>query len=164
LPLPAGQNAQPLPPVSELKKMKGDATLGAAIFRRENVSCIKCHQVKTEGRDVGPALTEIGNKLTKEAMLEAILDPSAGISFGFEAWQVQLKSGDDAYGLKVNETPEEVAIKDINGIVTRYKKSEIAAMQQSKTSIMPTGLQMTMSTQELVDLLEYLSSLRKAGE
>jgi putative heme-binding domain-containing protein len=164
LPLPAGQNAQPLPPMSELKKMKGDATQGAAIFRRENVSCIKCHQIKTEGRDVGPALTEIGNKLTKEAMLEAILDPSAGISFGFEAWQVQLKSGDDAYGLKVNETPEEVAIKDINGIVTRYKKSEIAAMQQSKTSIMPTGLQMTMSTQELVDLLEYLSSLRKAGE
>jgi putative heme-binding domain-containing protein len=164
LPLPAGQNAQPLPPVSELKNMKGDATQGATIFRRENVGCIKCHQVRTEGREVGPALTEIGNKLTKEAMLEAILDPSAGISFGFEAWQVQLKSGDDAYGLKVNETPEEIAIKDINGIVTRYKKSEIAAMQQSKTSIMPTGLQMTMSTQELVDLLEYLSSLRKAGE
>lgn len=161
LPLPAGQNAQPLPAVSELVKIKGDAVRGAEIFRRENAGCIRCHQVRGEGREVGPALSEIGTKLPKEALLEAILDPSAGISFGFEAWQLALKSGDDAYGLKVSETPGEVAIKDINGIITRYKRSEIASMQQSKLSIMPTGLQQTMTTQELVDLVEYLSSLKK---
>jgi len=162
LPLPAGQNAQPLPPVAELVKMPGDAANGAKVYRRETVGCIKCHQVRGEGTEVGPALTEIGSKLTKEAMLEAILDPSAGISFGFEAWQVQLKSGDEAYGLKTSDTPEEIAIKDVNGIVTRFKKSEVASMQQSKTSIMPSGLQQAMTTQELVDLIEYLATLKKA--
>ncbi len=161
LPLPAGRNSQPLPPVSELVKMKGDAANGAEVFRRETTGCIKCHQVRGEGREVGPALTEIGTKLPKEALLEAILDPSAGISFGFEGWQVQLKSGDDTYGIKASETPDEIAIKDANGIVTRYKKSEVASMQQSKTSIMPSGLQQTMSTQELIDLIEYLASLKK---
>ena len=30
-----------------------------------------------------------------------------------------------------------------------------------KTSIMPTGLQLTMSTVDLVDLVEYLSTLKK---
>lgn len=161
LPLPAGRNAQPLPPVAELVKMPGDAAKGAEIFRRENVGCIKCHQVRGEGRDIGPALSEIGSKLPKEALLESILDPSAGISFGFEAWQLQLKSGDDAYGLKASETKDEIAIKDINGLVTRYKKSEVASIQQSKLSIMPTGLQLSMSTQELMDLVEYLFSLKK---
>ena len=161
LPLPAGQNAQPLPPVSELVKLKGDAAKGADIFRRETVGCIKCHQVRGEGRDVGPALSEIGTKLPKEALYEAILDPSAGISFGFEAWQVQLKSGDDAYGLKTSDTAEEIAIKDTNGLVTRYKRGEITSMQQMKISIMPAGLQMTMTTQELVDLVEYLAGLKK---
>ncbi len=161
LPLPAGQNAQPLPPVSELVKLNGDVAKGSEIFRRETVGCIKCHQVRGEGRDVGPALSEIGTKLPKEALYESILDPSAGISFGFEAWQVQLKSGDDAYGLKTSDTAEEIAIKDTNGIVTRYKRGEIASMQQMKISIMPAGLQMTMTTQELVDLVEYLASLRK---
>ena len=161
LPLPAGQNSEPLPPVVELLKLKGDASRGADIFRRDSTGCIKCHQVRGEGREVGPALTEIGSKLPKEALVEAILDPSAGISFGFEAWQLQLKSGDDVYGIKANETPEEMAIKDANGIVTRYKKSEVASAQQSKTSIMPSGLQQTMTTQELVDLVEYLSSLKK---
>ena len=161
LPLPSGQNSQPLPPVSELVKLKGDAAKGADIFRRETTGCIKCHQVRGEGRDLGPALSEIGTKLPKEALYEAILDPSAGISFGFEAWQVQLKSGDDAYGLKASETADEIAIKDTNGIVTRYKRNQIASMQQTKTSIMPSGLQQTMTTQELVDLVEYLSSLKK---
>ena len=161
LPLPAGQNAQHLPPVAELVRKMGDATRGAAVFRRETTGCIKCHQVRGEGRDLGPALSEIGTKLPKEALYEAILDPSAGISFGFEAWQIQLKSGDEAYGLKASETADEIAIKDTNGIITRYKKSEIASMIQTKTSIMPTGLQLTMTTQELIDLVEYLSSLKK---
>ena len=161
LPLPAGQNAQPLPPVAELVKLNGDTAKGAEIFRRETVGCIKCHQVRGEGRDVGPALSEIGTKLPKEALYEAILDPSAGISFGFEAWQLQLKSGDDAFGIKASDTAEEIAIKDTNGIVTRYKRAEITAMQQMKISIMPAGLQMTMTTQELVDLVEYLAGLKK---
>jgi putative heme-binding domain-containing protein len=161
LPLPSGQNSEPLPPVGELIRMKGEAARGAEVYRRETTGCIKCHQVRGEGRDVGPALTEIGSKLPKEALIEAILDPSAGISFGFEAWQVELKSGDDAYGLKANETAEEVAIKDVNGIVTRYKRSEISSLQQSKVSIMPAGLQQTMTTQELVDLIEYLVALKK---
>jgi putative heme-binding domain-containing protein len=161
LPLPAGQNAQPLPPLVELMKMKGDAAKGAEVFRRETTGCIKCHQVRGEGRDLGPALSEIGTKLSREALYESILDPSAGISFGFEAWQIQLKSGDDAYGLKASETADEVAIKDTNGIITRHKKSLISRMQQTKTSIMPSGLQQTMTTQELVDLVEYLWALKK---
>jgi len=163
LPLPAGQNSEPLPPVSDLVKRKGDAAKGAEVFRRETTGCAKCHQVHDEGRDVGPALTEIGTKLAKEALYEAILDPSAGISFGYEPWTLQLKSGDEAYGLKASETAEEIAIKDTNGIMTRYKKSEIASMQQGKISIMPAGLQATMTTQELVDLVEYLASLKKAA-
>jgi len=163
LPLPQGQNAQELPPVSEFVKMKGDPFKGAEVFRRENVACIKCHQVNGEGIDFGPALSEIGTKLGKDALYEAILDPSAGISFGYEAWQIELKNGDEAFGLVVSDTADEIAVKAQTGIVTRYKKSDIARKVQQKLSIMPTGLQQAMSTQDLVDLVEYLSSLKKTG-
>ncbi len=161
LPLPAGQNSQPLPPVSDLIKLPGDIAKGAEVFRRDTTGCAKCHQVRGEGRDLGPALSEIGTKLPKEALYEAILDPSAGISFGFEAWQVELKSGDEAFGIKASETADEVAIKDANGIITRHQRSAIAALRQMKSSMMPAGLQMTMTQQELVDLVEYLASLKK---
>jgi putative heme-binding domain-containing protein len=161
LPLPQGQNAQPLPPLPDLLKMNGNPVKGAKIFSSPTAGCANCHRVKGEGIDVGPDLSEIGSKLAKEALYESILDPSAGISFGYEAWQLELKSGDEAYGLLVSETAEEIGIKAAGGIVTRYKKNDIARRQQMKLSIMPAGLQQTMTAQELVDLVEYLITLKK---
>jgi putative heme-binding domain-containing protein len=163
LPLPATQNAQPLPPVAELMKMKGDPANGAKVFSSPTTGCANCHQVKGQGTDFGPNLSEIGSKLGKDALFESILDPNAGISFGYEAWQLTLKSGDEAYGLIVSDGADEVAIKAVGGIVTRYKKSDISKREQMKLSVMPVGLQQTMTPQELVDLVEYLSSLQKVA-
>jgi putative heme-binding domain-containing protein len=163
LPLPATQNAEPLPPISQLLKMSGDPTRGAAVFRRDNVGCVKCHQVRSEGVDFGPNLSEIGTKLGKDALFESILDPSAGISFGYEAWQIELKNGDEAYGLVSSETEDELTIKAVGGVTTRYKKADIAKRTKQKLSIMPAGLQQNMSTQELVDLVAYLATLKKTG-
>jgi putative heme-binding domain-containing protein len=163
LPLPQGQNAQPLPPVADLLKIKGDPLHGATVFSNPTAGCATCHRVKGQGMDFGPDLSEIGSKLGKDALHEAILDPSAGISFGYEAWRLQLRSGDEAYGLIVSETADEVAVKAVGGIVTRYKKTDIAQREQMKLSIMPSGLQQTMTPQDLVDLVEYLASLKKAA-
>lgn len=162
LPMPPGREATPLPAISELVKQPGDPANGAKIFRGETVACYKCHQVNGEGTDFGPALSEIGTKLGKDALYEAILNPSAGISFGFEAWQINLKNGDDATGLIVSETTDELALKTVGGNVTRYQKSAIASRTQQKLSIMPAGLQQALTRQELIDLVEYLASLKKA--
>jgi putative heme-binding domain-containing protein len=163
LPLPAARNAESLPPISQLLKMNGDPTRGATVFRRDNVGCVKCHQVHGEGVDFGPNLSEIGTKLGKDALYESILDPSAGISFGYEAWQLELKNGDEAYGLISSETEDEVVIKAVGGVSTHYRKTDIAKRTKQKLSIMPAGLQQNMSAQELVDLVEYLTSLKKTA-
>jgi putative heme-binding domain-containing protein len=163
LPPAQGRNAAPLPPISELVKMKGDSAAGAPIFTNAVPGCASCHVVNGRGTELGPNLSEIGTKLGRDALFEAILDPSAGISFGFEAWSFTLKNGDEVYGLIGSETADEVAVKAVGGIITRLKKSEIASRQQSKLSIMPAGLQAAMTAQELADLVEYLVSLKKAG-
>jgi putative heme-binding domain-containing protein len=163
LPLPQGKNSVPLPSISELTLLKGDTVRGAEVFRREIVGCNKCHQVNGEGTDFGPNLSEIGGKLGKDALYESILDPSAGISFGYEAWQLELKNGDEAFGLIVSETADELALKVAGGIINRYPKAEILKRQKQKLSIMPAGLQQTMSKQDLVDLVEYLTSLKPKG-
>jgi len=161
LPLPPGQGDQALPPVADLLAMKGDARRGAEVFSRETVGCAKCHVVNGQGVDFGPALSEIGSKLPKDALLESILDPSAGISFGFEAWSVETKAGEEFFGLIVSETGEDVSVKTVGGAVTKVKKADLARRQQSKLSIMPAGLQQTMTVQELADLLEFMASLKK---
>jgi putative heme-binding domain-containing protein len=162
LPLPRSVNSQPLPAISELLKRKGDVQKGAAVFRSESVGCLKCHQVNGEGIDFGPNLSEIGTKLAKEAIYESILDPSAGIAFGYESCHLELKNGDDALGLIVSETADEIALKSVGGILTRYKKEDVTSRTKQRLSIMPAGLEQTMSVEELVNLVEFLSSLKKA--
>jgi putative heme-binding domain-containing protein len=160
LPLPVMQNAQSLAPVAELIERKGSTGRGEGIFNSAVAGCANCHQVNGKGIDFGPNLSEIGSKLAKEALYESILDPNAGISFGFEAWTVELKSGDELYGLIVSETPESVAIKTTGGIITKCRPNEIVRREKGTLSVMPAGLQQNMSTQDLVDLVEYLASLK----
>lgn len=161
LPVPKSRSAEPLPPVSELARMKGNSGKGEALYFSETVACSSCHKVRDRGTEVGPNLSEIGTKLAREALFESILDPSAGISFGYEAHQLELKSGDEAYGLLASETEDEIAVKDLKGIITKIKKSEVTARKQLTTSIMPAGLTEGLSPQELVDLVEFLAGLKK---
>lgn len=160
LPLPQVQDASPLPAVSELVKRIGNVQRGAEIFSRPTVACASCHRVGDHGIDFGPNLSEIGTKLGKDALYEAILDPSAGISFGFEAWEVVLRNGDEIFGLLASETSDEIAIKTQNGLTLSYKKSDVIKRNKLSTSIMPAGLQQSVSVDDLIDLVEYLASLR----
>src|SRR6185503_4907289 len=105
-------------------------------------------------------LSQIGNKLGRDARFESILDPTAGIAFGYEPWQLELSNGDEASGLIASETTDELVFQSAGGILPRYKKSQIAKRTRQKLSIMPSGLEQAMSTQDLVDVVEYLCSLR----
>jgi putative heme-binding domain-containing protein len=163
LPPPAGSNSEAFPPLAALLQLKGDAGNGLKVLQRETSACLNCHRIGNTGKDIGPALTEIGTKLGRDALMEAILDPNAGISFGFETHSIELKSGDEAYGLIVSETADELSVKELTGVVKKIRKSDIASRKQLKTSVMPGGLQATMTPQEFADLVEYLSTLKKVA-
>lgn len=159
-PLPRTAEGAELPPLSTLVTLPGDAARGARVFRGERAGCIQCHRVGPEGVDFGPALGQIGTKLGKQALFEAILDPSAGVSFGFEGWDFVLKNGDEPSGILVSETAEELAVKQPTGVVLRVPKSDLASRTRQKLSIMPAGLGQILTRGELVDLVEYLTTLK----
>jgi len=161
LPPPFGANAKPLPSVAELAKRKGNIAKGAKIYLREAVQCARCHKVGDAGIEVGPALTEIGDKLPKTELYASILDPSAGISFGYEAWLVIMKDGNAAFGIIESETDDEISVKGPTGAVTKHAKANIKSRVLQPISLMPPGLHLTMKEEELVDLIEYLASLKK---
>lgn len=161
LPLPMARDAKPMPSMVELLKMNSNVADGEQVFYRQQPGCSTCHTIHGRGGQIGPDLSEIGTKLAKEAIVEAILEPSAGISVGYETYSVDLKSGDEAYGLLVNDASDDIAIKDAKGIVTHYKKSDVLNKRKLKVSLMPTGLQQGMSAQEFADLIAFLSGLKK---
>jgi putative heme-binding domain-containing protein len=146
------------PEVKELVAMKGDPAKGKQVFTSY---CSVCHQVNSEGMDFGPKLSEIGSKLPKEAQYAAIFDPSAGIGFGYEGFEVTLKDGTAVSGIVSSKTETDLILKFPGGSTQEYKMSQVKSIKQLKDSMMPSGLQDAMSTEELVSLVDYLSSLQK---
>src|SRR5690606_11520662 len=64
----------------------GNARRGAEIFYDHDAAqCTRCHTVDGYGADVGPDLSNIGAILTREDLLEALVDPGARIAPGFGA-------------------------------------------------------------------------------
>jgi len=153
-----GRNS--LPPVPELIQLRGDPLRGRAVFRRPEVACDTCHQVADEGVDFGPRLTEIGAKLGREGLIAAILEPSSGIAFGYEAWRIVLRDGEEWLGLVASETEQEVLLKIPGGRAHSLPKAEIVSRDRLAASLMPTGLHESLTTAEFVDLIEYLLSLK----
>ncbi|MCW5559609.1 MAG: c-type cytochrome, partial [Verrucomicrobiae bacterium] len=156
----ASPGRTPLPPVSELVKMRGDPVRGSAVFRRPEVGCHTCHQVAGDGVDFGPKLTEIGAKLGREGLIAAILEPSSGIAFGYEAWRITLRDGEEWLGLVASETGQEILMKVPGGHAHSLSTAEIASRERLATSLMPEGLQESLTPGEFADLIEYLLSLR----
>ena len=160
-PAPAALGGTPLPPIAELVKIKGDAAHGKALFERPESSCITCHRVNDKGVDFAPALSEIGSKLPKEAIFESIIDPNAGISMGFETTQLETRDGTVAMGIVRSETHDELVLALPGGATNKFAKNQITKREKLPTSMMPSGLNQALSQQDLVDLVEYLASLKK---
>jgi putative heme-binding domain-containing protein len=141
--------------------MKGDIARGKIVTERVESSCTTCHKIGDKGVDFAPALTEIGSKLPKEALYEAIINPNSGVSMGFETTQVETKAGALAIGIVRSETNDEVVLALPGGATNKFTKREIAKREKLATSLMPSGLNQALSQQDLVDMVEYLVSLKK---
>lgn len=159
-PLKTSQSA--LPPIEVLVKRTGNPAEGKILYTGV-ATCSQCHIIGTEGKNVGPSLSEIGNKLTRESMYVAILSPSAGISHSFEAYSARTSDGEIVTGLLVSDTPQAVTIKDAKGIERTIPRGDLEEFKKQEKSLMPENLQETMSEQGLVDLVEFLMTLKKAS-
>lgn len=158
--LPKTASAEPLPPLSKLVAMRGDAKAGTAIFAKKG-ECAKCHKINGQGKEVGPDLSEIGSKLSRDAFYVAILDPSAGISHNYESYSVLTEEGQIIAGILVSETDDQVVLKDAGAIVHTIPRDNIDGMKKQKTSLMPSDLQKNLTTEDLVNVVEYLTTLKK---
>ncbi len=159
-PAPKSAAKEPLPPLAELVGRKGNVDKGLQVFKLKG-TCANCHIVAGQGKNVGPDLTEIGSKLSREAMLVSILDPSAGISHNFENYAALTEDGNSINGLLVSKNDAQVVLKDAQGIERTITSEDLAQFKKLEKSLMPENLHEALTTDELVDLLEYLMSLRK---
>ena len=155
LPKPEFSGGNKLPTVRELVVSTGNPQRGRKVF---DLFCKTCHQVQGEGIDFGPKLTEIGTKLSREGLYRAIMYPSEGINYGYEARLVTLRDGTRMMGIIIGESEEAIEIRIASGAKNRILQSEVQNIEDHPQSLMP-NLSISMAKDQLVDLVEYLTTL-----
>jgi putative heme-binding domain-containing protein len=148
-----------LPPLAELLKRTGNAGHGKGVFAGAG-TCAKCHVVGGEGKNVGPNLSGIGAKLSRQALYESILAPSAAISHSYETYTALLEDGRAVTGLLVSQSPESVVIRGVDGVDQTLPAADVGELVKQPVSIMPADLATALTAEELVDLVAWLETLR----
>ena len=162
LPLPKGRGGEKLPPVVELLKRTGNVAGGKLVFAGVG-TCAKCHVVGNEGKAVGPNLSGIGAKLSREALYESVLAPSAAVSHNYETWTAVLDDGRAITGMLVSKTPDKIVIKGPDAIDIEIDAKTIEELAKQPLSLMPADLAGVLSSQELVDVVAWMETLRQAS-
>lgn len=150
----AGQDrAKVVASYHDVLNLKGDAARGKQALEK---TCGRCHLAQSGRAQVGPDLSGVNNK-TKEELLTSILNPSAAIDPRFINYIITTKDGRVHDGVIGNETPGIITVRngsaDGDDVILR---SNIAEIRASAVSLMPDGLEDSLSKQDLADLIAYL--------
>ena len=155
----SANDSEPLP-LADWMKLSGRSWRGEEIFTGKG-TCATCHKIGDQGKEVGPALTEIGSKLSRTGLYEAILYPHAAISHNYETYVALTEEGTAIKGVLLSRTDETVTLKTDKAVVHELRLGELEAFKKQPTSLMPEGLHKLMSPQQLADLVAYLERLKK---
>jgi putative membrane-bound dehydrogenase-like protein len=134
--------------------MSRSALAGQLVF---TTSCANCHRYGTKGKDVGPDLTNVHQKLNREGLLRAITNPGAELTPGYEPWMIVTKSGQTYYGFVVDETTKNLTVRGITGQNHILDVSEVTSRRQHNRSLMPSSSSIGLTDQQLTDLIAFLN-------
>jgi putative heme-binding domain-containing protein len=142
----------------------GDPVRGKEIFFGKRALCSACHRVGPEkGKEIGPDLRRIGEVRSHRDLLEAILAPSASFAREFEPKTIVTTSGRVISGVIHKETDDTIILWTLQREEVRIARSEVKEIVSSKVSVMPQGLERSLTSDDLRDLLAYLSTLKRRG-
>jgi putative heme-binding domain-containing protein len=144
-----------LPPIEEIMRVEGSAARGRKHFFADPGNCFACHSFRGEGSSIGPDLTEIAKKFGPAELLDALVNPSGAIAFGYEVWLLELTGGDAVSGFILAEG-DILIVKDIAGQRRRILASEVVSRQKLSDSIMPEASAIGLTARQLADLTAFL--------
>jgi len=157
----ATPSGEPLPSVAELSRVEGSSARGAELFFGK-ATCGQCHAFHGRGADIGPDLSTVRQKYAPEALLDAMLNPSSGIAFGYDTWLVETKDEELYTGFVIRDDESELVLRDTTGRRHAIPKDEIAARARQSVSAMPDGVALGLAPQEIADVLALLRGDPKA--
>lgn len=146
--------------------LQGDGQRGESIFR--DALCARCHRFGQRGPWIGPDLTFVAGRFSRNDILDSILNPSKAVAENYRAETIQtvdgkvitgrLVAGGDFRSEKIRLIPDSLRPDQ----VIELDKKSIESHQQSDQSPMPQGLLDTFTDKDIADLLAYLTGRKRS--
>jgi len=141
----------------------GNAERGERIFRRADLSCMRCHSVSRAGGQVGPDLSAVGGSSPLDYIANSILNPNLAIKEQFVTRVFETSDGLQLSGVLIDRDENRIRLRDAQGQIVVIPTADVEVEAEGPT-MMPTGLTKFLTRDELLDLIKFVSELGKPGE
>lgn len=121
--------------------------------------CSSCHNMRGEGGQIGPDLTQLGTRFTPKDVLEAIIEPNKTISDQYAATTFYLKNGKSIVGRLISQDDQKYSVSQnpfAPQTLKEIPKADVARTKLSDISIMMPGMINNLNSEELRDLMAFL--------
>jgi len=142
--------------IREYASHPGNVEKGKTLF---TATCLICHTVHGEGRNIGPVLNGAG-AMDPESLLRSIVTPGAAVESGYYRYRVETKDGELTDGLFVSQNESEIVLRPVTGEDLHLSRSAVKKAGFTKTSLMPDGLLDAMGPEDVANLFAYLRTLK----
>jgi len=144
-------------------KSAGDPHRGEAIFRRGELQCLKCHAIGGAGGRVGPDLVSIGASAQIDYLIDSLIEPNKKIKENFHTLSIATTGGQVFAGVPVRRGGGQIVLRTADDKEVTIVESEIDEQKDGR-SLMADGSVDSLTRDELVDLLRFMSELGKVGD
>ena len=127
---------------------------GLEIFEKK---CATCHRFGDKGHDVGASLAAITDK-SVDSLLASILDPNRSVEEKFYQYVVVTRDGLTFNGIFGGESGNSVELVMPDGKPVQILRRDLVSIQDTRTSLMPVGLEEGLTRDDMAALIALLQS------
>jgi putative membrane-bound dehydrogenase-like protein len=135
---------------------EGEAARGRLVFQK---NCATCHNVAGVGVRVGPDIADTRIK-TRGQLLFDILNPNGAIDGNYLNYTVSTRDGQVHGGMIAAESASSLTLKRAEGQTEVILRQDIDEVRSTGASLMPEGLEKSISIDEMRDLITFLKNWR----
>ncbi|HEY0742932.1 MAG TPA: HEAT repeat domain-containing protein [Chryseosolibacter sp.] len=137
----------------------GNSNRGARIFYgHQSAQCIRCHSYGDYGGNAGPRLNGVATRLSREQLLEALINPSARLAPGYGTVTVEVE-GRKISGIVQEETKTSLKLKIGDKPDTVIQKAAISNRTDAASSMPP--MRLILSKKEIRDVVSFLATMKE---
>jgi putative heme-binding domain-containing protein len=141
----------------------GDPKAGEQFFFGQG-QCASCHMIDGRGKPVGPDLSEVGRDLSVDEIRQALRQPDARITPGYELVSVKLRDRQSIRGFARNRGSSDVELQDLEGRFHLLHEDEILEIRLEGYSLMEPVNANPKGVQNLIALPQWTHGSQARGD